>query len=147
MKRQKRAKLTHKARATLTAFSLLSFIGGWNVIAHLEKKDNTVSNVNPVPSPTPTTIRPTPTPWATIPPLVDIPPIPTLLPTRTTTGEGLSTEAVQTNDNNVVIQAAPLPTMVPLPTLAPIPELPTPPPPPPPQPLQQAGGNNHSGGS
>lgn len=137
-------KLTHSSRISLTALSLLGLLGGWNMIARLEKQEVQADESTPLPLPVvgPTSIPPSPTPWPTVQPLAELPPIPTLVPTLTTQGQN----AV----NLAPLPLISLPTPVALPTLAPLPALPTPPPPPPPPPpvpIQPAPNWNQSGGS
>jgi hypothetical protein len=143
---RKRAKFTGGAKITLAAAGILSFVGGWNLIARVEQKDVQASEP-PAPVPGATLPPATPTPWPTIPPLVDLPAIPTLVPTLTTAGFPV-VESNNPDDENEGVQAAPLPTLVPLPTLAPLPVLQAPvPPPPPPMPAPSSGSQNQSGGS
>lgn len=144
---RKRAKFTGSAKITLAAASILSFVGGWNLIAHIEQKDAQASEP-PTPVPSPTLPPATPTPWPTIPSLADLPAIPTLVPTLTTAGFPII-ETTNPNGGNIeAVQAAPLPTMAPLPTLAPLPVLQAPVPLPPPPPMPVPNGDQHqSGGS
>ncbi len=136
--RKRPQKFTNSARVTLATLSVLSFIGGWNLIGRLEQAEAQTNEPSAPPPPTPTSLRSTPTPWPTILPLADIPAVPTLLPTLTTSGQQkIDMPAVEVSPINL----APLPALAPLPTLAPLPQMPVPPPPPPPV------VNNHSGGS
>jgi hypothetical protein len=147
-----RRKFTGRARVTLTAVSLMSFLGGWNLIARLENQTAQAGSIPLKPPSLPTSTLPTPAAWPTVQPLAEIPPIPTLVPTRTTwptTGAGLQSD--QTGQEKFTgapapVTLAPLPALAPLPTLAPLPPLPALPPPPPP-PAPAGGGGNNSGGS
>lgn len=138
--KKKRTKLTTGGKITLTAFSLMGFIGGWNLIAHLDKPTAQADELPPRPASSP--VLPAPTPWPTVPPLVDRQPVPTLLPTRTILGA--DQPPVSFKPEVQPVQIAPLPTLAPLPALAPLPELPAapPPPPPPPVPNQQWSGGS-----
>jgi hypothetical protein len=135
--RRKQMKVTTGAKITLTALSLLSFMGGWDLLARLDPRHQVQASA---PAPIPQRlIRPTPTPWPTVRPLAQRPLIPTLEPilitppTASLSGSEQGNGPVLTNDN---------PILAPIPTLAPLPPLPAPPPPAP-----SGGGNNHSGGS
>ncbi len=145
--RKRPAKFTTGARVTLAALSLLSFIGGWNLIARQEapaaQADDPV--LPPTPTPGPAPVAPLPTPWPTLPPLADIPPVPTLIPTRTHSSPSGAVRGDVTEKSEATIKSAPLPALAPLPTLAPLPEMPVAPPPPPP--AVNFGGGNQSGGS
>ncbi len=151
---KKRAKFTNSARITLSALSLLGFVGGWNLIGQLEKEDEALAS-EPVAPPTPvqasvtTNFVPKFPEWPTISPMTEIAPVPTLIPTRTTLGQ---IDASFTQDSTLNVEpvldqipvAAPVPTLAPLPALAPLPELPSaplPPPPPPPPVQQQSSGS------
>lgn len=146
--RRRPGKFTASAKITLTAFSVMGFVGGWNLIGRLEKQSTPAiePTLNPVSFPTPATTanRATPTPWPAIPPLPEIPPIPTLDLASANLNQ-LSGNTPLTNSNPDTIHIAPIPTLAPLPTPAPLPTIPAPPPPPPPV-IMPAGGN-HSGGS
>jgi hypothetical protein len=138
-KRRAPIKFTAAGKMTLTAVSLIGFIGGWNVIARLENQPAQAAPANPVPAPI---ITPTPagvTAWPTISPLPAVPPIPTLALS--------SSDAARAPEVNVgqVLELAPV-DLAPLPTLAPLPDLPQAPPPPPPVVLP-AGNWNQSGSS
>lgn len=143
-------KFTGSARVTLAAFSLIGFVGSWNLIAHVENRQ-AQANGSSLPTLVPTApvvIVPTltPTPWPTIAPLLEFQPVPTLNSVANSTIDA----AAETAINPVItldiapIQVAPLPTMAPLPA---IPDMPAPPPPPPPPPPMPAGGWQNSGGS
>lgn len=145
--RKNRRKFTTSTKVTVTALSVLSFIGGWDLIARLENQDAQADALPSTPAPalSPTAISLPATPWPTIPPLAELPPIPTLLPTLTTFGQiDASIQPLRGGDSSVGrIELAPLPVLAPLPTLAPLPPMPAPPPPPAPA----GGGGNRSGGS
>jgi len=147
-KRRKPAKFTTSARLTLTAFSVMGFIGGWNIIGRLEKQANPTDEPAPAPSPlpwpTPASASVSPTPWPAIQPLGKLPPIPTLEPAFTNGGQPAQTGTQLDTPTSSSVQFAPIPTLAPLPALEPLPTIPAPPPPPPPMP---AGGRNQSGGS
>lgn len=146
--RYNRAKFTTSAKLTLTAFSVMGFIGGWNMIGRMEKQLNPTDEPAPSPSPslwpTPASLAIPPTPWPTIQPLTELAPIPTLEPAFTNVGQPAQSEAQLDTSTSALVQFAPIPTLAPLPALAPLPTIPPPPPPPPPM---SAGGGNHSGGS
>ncbi len=143
------AKFTGSAKITITALSMLGFVGGWNMIARIEASEAQAGEpaMAPLPSAQPVTAQaealPLPTPWPTIAPLPQLAPIPTLVPTLTAAGEVAVQVQPVANIELAPMQLAPLPTMAPLP---PIPEAPPPPPPPPPMPVP-AGGWQNSGGS
>ncbi|HMR64511.1 MAG TPA: hypothetical protein PKE64_10920 [Anaerolineae bacterium] len=139
--KRKPQNLGHSARITLTALSLLGFVGGWNLIGRAEQQQAQASEpvATPLP-PLPPTATPPPTPWPAIPPLE----IPTMVPTLTTTGlfdPALLPEITLDQAGLPPLDLAPLPGLAPLPTLAPLPDLPAPPPPPPPPPPSRSGGS------
>lgn len=146
--RRKPKKLTNSARVTMTALSLIGFVGGWNMIGRLESGQAQAEEQPATPAlPSPTaTMTPSPTAWPTVSPLAEIPPVPTLMPTFTTFEQGdadvLTRE--QAGDSTApVTNLAPLSIVAPFPTLAPLPDMPTPPPPPPPPvPVQQQSGGS-----
>jgi hypothetical protein len=150
--KRKRAKFTNSAKVTLAALSVMGFIGGWDLIARLDTNREAQASGN-LPPASPPANEPViiPTPWPTIPPLAELPLIPTLAPTHTTAGQMASTQPGSQGDtlaipqDNAPAQIAPVPTLAPLPTMAPLPTLPPPPPPPPAQTWN--GGGNFSGGS
>jgi|GEM_PF-1681479 len=147
--RYNRAKFTTSAKLALTAFSVMGFIGGWNMIGRVEKQLNRNDKPAPAPSPslwpTPTSITVSPTPWPTIQPLTELPPIPTLVPTFTTVGHPAQSGTQLDTAPSTSVQFVPIPTLAPLPALE-LPTIPPPPPPPLPPPIP-AGGGNSSGGS
>ena len=139
-------KFTGSAKVTLAAFSLIGFVGSWNLIARVEDRQAKANELPPpplAPAIAPVVIAPMPTPWPTVAPLPELQAIPTL---RSVANPAIGA-APATEINPVItldiapIQLAPLPTMAPLP---PMPDAPPPPPPPPPMP---AGGWQNSGGS
>lgn len=146
-KRRKPAKFTTSARLTLTAFSVMGFIGGWNMIGRMEKQANPPNEPAPTPSPlpgpTPASASVSPTPWPTIRPLGQLPPIPTLEPAFTNGGQPAQLGTQLDTSTSSPVQFAPIPTLAPLPALEPLPTIPAPPPPPP----IPAWGGNQSGGS
>jgi hypothetical protein len=155
--KRKRAKFTNSAKVTLAALSVMGFIGGWDLIARLDRiKEAEASSSNtvtlPPTSPPAAELIIRPTPWPTITPLPELSAIPTLVPTRTSAGQTASTRPSSQGDTLTVrqdkapAQIAPVPTLDPLPTLAPLPTMP-PPPPPPPAPTWNGGNGNFSGGS
>lgn len=137
--RRKPAKFTATGKITLTAVSLIGFIGGWNLIAQAENQPAQANEPAFEPTVHPVIISATATPWPTIAPLAQLPPIPTL-------AAGASIQAAQStlaanpvaSVELVPLQLAPLPTLAPLPAQAA---------PPPPIPVQPAGNWNSSGGS
>jgi hypothetical protein len=137
---RKRVKFTGSARVTLAALSVISFVGGWDLIARL---DNQEAQASPKNLNLPQNQSPQPTPWPTIAPLTNLPPIPTLIPTQTASQvAGLPAE------NTAPMQPVSVPTLAPLPALAPLPPMPELPALPPPVAAQTWNGNgNHSGGS
>jgi len=144
-KSNKRTVLTNSAKVTLTAASILSFIGGWNLIARLEHREAQANESDPnshLPAVTmPTSARTSPTRWPTISPLAEVPPIPTLVPTLTPVGQfGTPVRPAGQNESVDGISGVPI-QIAPLPTLAPLPELPALPP------ALPAGGGHRSGGS
>ncbi len=148
--KRKRAAFSGSAKVTLTALSVLGFIGGWDVIARLDNnKEAQASKPAPVNPEANTRLVAQPTPWPTIPPLPELSPIPTLAPTLTTAGlpgSSLTSTQPSLQIEPAAVQIAPVPTLAPLPALAPLPTLPAPPPPPP-GPVWNGGGGNQSGGS
>jgi hypothetical protein len=153
--RRKQTKLTGGVKVTLAALSVMSFIGGWDLIARLERTKEAKASGPDLPSSSLSAVNPTPTPWPTIAPLPEFAVIPTLVPTLVSQAAGSlsptgSQGSVTAGQNSPVFQIAPLPTPAPLPTLAPLPVMPAPPPPPPPPqpPSSGSGGGSHrSGGS
>ena len=138
-------KFTGSAKIMITTFSLIGFVGSWNLIARVENQQAKASEAPP-PSPVlpPTTstsaaVMPTSTPWPAIAPLPELPPVPTLRSVANSVPEAAINPAITLDI--APIQVAPLPTMAPLPA---IPDMPPPPPPPPPMP---AGNWQNSGGS
>jgi hypothetical protein len=152
--KRKRVKFTGGAKVTLAALSMISFVGGWDLIARLDNKEAQASPPSPVDAQN-QLLLPVATPWPTIPPLPNFAPVPTLVPTQTTAQLSDSPQPQRQGDtlagsaNAAPLQIAPVPTLVPLPTLAPLPAMPQLPPPPPPPPVQtwNGGGGNQSGGS
>lgn len=144
---KKRSKLTNRSRVVLATASLLSFVGGWNLIGRI---DNELEQAQPSATPLSGSgvpnVSASPTLWPPVPPLVDIPPVPTLLPALTISGQVEAALSQAGAPDRTTFQMAPLPTPISLPTLAPLPELPAPPPLPP-SPPGWASGGNHSGGS
>lgn len=148
-KRRKPTKFTTTGKITLTAVSVIGFIGGWNAIARLENQQAQASEatLSPLPVLTPAAAIPAaPTPWPTVSPLAALPPIPTLAPQFSTTDVQTGSQAVAGASPANRVQMAPL-QLAPLPTLAPLPAVPQAPPPPPPLPPPPAGGWATSGGS
>lgn len=145
--KRKPVKFTGTAKVTLTALSLLGFIGGWNIIARVENQEAQADEppATPVPQFTPTPVPPTPTPWPTIAALPELKPVPTLRPIVTANQQPAAAPA-QIAPAAPQIDIAPI-QIAPLPTLAPLPDMPAAPPPPPPMPVQPAGGWQNSGGS
>ena len=122
--KRKPKKFSGSAKVTLTAVSLLGFVGGWNVIARLESQKAESNPPLDDPATAQVNILPvsTATPWPTIAPLVDIPPIPTLNPSLTTMKEDLQPVVA----GNVTYRGAPTSvSLKPLPTFAPLPPMPT----------------------
>jgi hypothetical protein len=151
--KRKRAKFTNSTKVTLAALSVMGFIGGWDFIARLDSNKEAQAsspNAGNLPLASSPAAEPIirPTPWPTVPPLAELAPIPTLVPTRTIDGQvpGSLGDTLAVRQDNAPAQIAPIPTLAALPTLAPLPTLPPPPPPPPPAPTWNGGGN-FSGGS
>ena len=148
LSRRIRSKFSLNAKITLAACTVLSFIGIWDLIARMEHRNAKVDKSAPAPDlrTHPQRIPFTPAPWPTIPPLSEIPPIPTLAPTSTTWAQFIQAGQVPNSDGagETIIQLAPLPMLAPLPTLAPLPDIPEPPSL---SPLPAFVTNNHSGGS
>jgi len=147
--KRKRMKFTGGAKVTLAALSMIGFVGGWDLIARLDKQEAQASPPSPAGSEN-RLMEPSPTPWSTIPPLAEIPPIPTLAPAQAAISPGDSLQSNRQNDSlasAAPVQMAPVPTLAPLPALAPLPPMPKLPPPPPPPAQTWTGGGNSSGGS
>lgn len=148
--RRKQTKLTGGVKVTLAALSVMSFIGGWDLIARLEQTKEAKAGEPDLPPSPAIAVNPTPTPWPTIAPLVEFSAIPTLVPTVVGQGTGSASptggqEPVTARQDAPAFQVASMPTLVPLPTLAPLPAMPAPPPPPPSS--GGGGGGHRSGGS
>ena len=151
--KRNRATFTTSAKVTVAALSVMGFIGGWDLIARLDRGQEAQASGNLSPASPPAT-EPIiiPTPWPTIPPLAELPPIPTLAPSRITAEQMASPQPGSQGDTLAVpqdsapAQLAPVPTLAPLPALSPLPTLPPPPPPPAPAPAW-SGNGNFSGGS
>jgi hypothetical protein len=154
--RRKRQEFTVGAKVTLTALTVMGFIGTWNIIARMESRaalaDEMPPEALPAPAQTAIPIRLTPTPWPTIPALTELPLIPDLN-TEPKAFFGPSPETVQLAGGGVpatetrvdFAQIAPIPTLGPLPALepiAPFPEIPRPS-----NPNAAASNGHHSGGS
>ena len=139
--KRKRTKFTGGAKVTLAALSVISFVGGWDLIARLDWQE---AQASPSEAASTANQLPRPTPRPTIAPLTNLPPIPTLPPTQTA---DLS-QPVQMDSAAASEVSAPVPTLTPLPDLAPLPPMPELPPLPP-SPVQtwNGGNGNHSGGS
>ncbi len=156
--KRKPKKFTGSTKVTLAALSMISFIGGWNLIARLEGKETQVPQPTPTPLPPTSTLLtrpsaplPTATPWPAIAPLPSLSPIPALT-TAQQLGDQINIPAPGMEPASgpaeiTPIQIVPLPTLAPLPTMAPLPAISVPPPPPPPVVVWTDGGGNHSGGS
>jgi len=163
--KRKPNKVTGSAKITLAALSVATFVGGWNLIAHLE--DKTVPAQEPAPIPPTSTpfpissapVAPTSTPWPTVAPLPTLPPIaiqnPALPLDIQIAAPAVNIESVPAQVNSQIApqtaprlapRIAPLPTLAPLLTLAPLPAMPAPPPPPPPV-IWNGSAGNRSGGS
>jgi hypothetical protein len=135
-KRRSPLKFTASGKITLTAVSLIGFIGGWNMIARLENHPAQAAPVNVTPQPVITPAARA-TIWPTIAPLPELSPAPTLALNLSGEIGGLAVNV----DQGVKLTPVEL---VPLPTLAPLPELPQAPPP---APVAPAGNWGQSGGS
>jgi len=137
--KRKQTKFTGGTKVTLAALSVISFVGGWDLIARVDNQKAQAKPSNPV---SPQNSLPVPTPWPTIAPLSALPPIPTLPPSNTA-----SSPAVQA-DSSAIITENPAPAqLAPIPALAPLPPMPDLPPLPPPPAQTWNGNGNHSGGS
>jgi len=139
-----RSKFTTSSKVTLSALSIMSFFGGWNVIGHLAQK--------PVKADEPATPLPAPmntaTPWPTLSTQVDLAPIPTMFPTLTRPEPLNLPDLPQIDLNALPAAIAPIPTLAALPPLAPLAPMPTMAPPPPmPAAPQFAPAPTKSGGS
>jgi hypothetical protein len=140
--RKREAKLGNGFRATLIAFSLMSFVIIWDLVARRDAAkaitDNSIQ--------TPATVAPKPTftPWPTLTPIPTMAPIPTLPPVV----EGSMAQVASRGKSGIGEMSTPAlnivapPSLPAMPTLAPLPEMPAPPPPPP-----SGGGGGGGGGS
>lgn len=145
--KRKPAKFTATGKITVTALSLMGFIGGWNVIARFNHSTAQANEPAQLPAASRPTERPTATPWPTIAPLATLPPLPTLEIKPTALNQpGSSAPAAgpAVKIELAPIQLAPLPTLAPLPAVpaAPIPLTPLPAPP-----ASSSSGSHRSGGS
>jgi len=128
MAKRRNQKFTSEAKITITALSLLGFVGGWNLIAHSENQVQASSDVNSTQN---NIIS-----WPSLAPLPEIPAVPTLVPLEMTFE--IDDYEIDEIQQMVLPEIAPLPTLAPLPTPAPLPELP---------PMPAPNWNQHSGGS
>lgn len=152
--RRKRQEFTVGAKMTLTALTVMGFIGTWNIIARLESQaaaNEVVPEALPAPAQTTVPIRLASTPWPTIPPLTELPPMPDLNSTLMTFEQSPGTVPLEqgavpaTKPLVDLAEIAPIPTLGPLPTLEPIPPFPEIPPLS--NPIAATGNGHHSGGS
>lgn len=149
--KRKSSKFSGGAKTTLAALSVISFFGGWNIVAHVDGKNAQAAPEPAPPEPVVQTmpaVVPTSTPWPDIAPLPELPPIPTLAPLATA-GQANGIAPAAANPVNLspqtTMQLAPMPAPAPLPTLAPLPAMPAMPQLPPPPVFN--GGGGKSGGS
>jgi len=153
--RRKRQEFTVGAKVTLTALTVMGFIGTWNIIARVESRAAPANEMPPEALPAPAQaaipIRLMPTPWPTIPALTELPPIPDLNSDSIIFGQSPGTillegETLPVTETMVdFAEIAPIPTLGPLPVLepiAPFPEIP-----PQSNPIAAAVNGHHSGGS
>jgi hypothetical protein len=143
--RIRQAKLGNGFRATLIAFSLMSFVIIWDLVARRDAakaiSDNSVQTSATVAP------KPTLTPWPTLAPIPTMAAIPTLPPiaegsmAQVASGGKSGTGEVPGAALNI---SAP-PSLPAMPTLAPLPDMPAPPPPP--SGGSGGGGSSRSGGS
>lgn len=133
------------AKIAVSALAATTLLGGWNLIAHLDRAqaDAQAKSAAPaMPTLSPTakkqTVAPTPLVFPTLAPLT-IAPAPTLRP-----APNLSLPDVTTAVNAAAFTTLDLPAVAPLPTMAPLPSMPNLPPPPA---LSHGGSSNGGGGA
>jgi hypothetical protein len=145
--RKGQAKLGNGFRATLIAFSLMSFVIIWDLVARRDAA-KAISD-NSVQAPATVAPKPTFTPWPTLTPIPTMAPIPTLLPTSERSMTQIASGG-KSGAGEVVVPtfnvAAP-PSLPAMPALAPLPDMPAPPPPPSGGSSGGGGGSSRSGGS
>jgi hypothetical protein len=143
-KKPRPSKIGDSFKATIIAFSLMSFVIAWDLVARRDAATALAEANATLPSPTPKSL-PTSTPGPTLTPLPSLPPVPTLppMPEAPTAGITANTAAIAENIAVGSVSIAPPPSLPAMPALAPLPEMPAPPPPPPPS---KGGGGGGGGG-
>ena len=146
--RPRRQRFGGAAKTAVSVAAAASLIGGWNLIAHLDKAQadtvSAASPATPVQLPTATSqVQPTPIVLPTLAPL-SIAPVPTLK-----AAPGAVGVVNGTGSTLAAITVPDMPALAPLPTMAPLPSMPSLPPPPPPPSNNGGGGGGgaSSGGS